>query len=108
MLFHANGESFPGRHRSVADGRGLRPMRTGTTVAVRTGMTPEVPATPLTMTCPRCARPAVEAAADSSPVIAWFTCPACGCDWSARLRGGHPATVVDLPVTDLSLPQVGL
>jgi hypothetical protein len=82
--------------------------RTGTTVALTIGMTSETSETPLTMTCPRCTRPAVEAAPDSSSVIAWFTCPACGCDWSARLRGGRPATVVDLLVTDLSRPQPGL
>jgi hypothetical protein len=75
----------------------------GTTVAVATVMTSKLSETPLTMPCPRCARPAVEAAPDSSPVIAWFTCPACGCDWSARLRDGRPATIVDLPMSDLSL-----
>jgi hypothetical protein len=41
------------------------------------------------MSCPVCGRP-VAPAADSSWVVAWYSCPCCGHDWSARLRNGRP------------------
>lgn len=47
------------------------------------------------MPCPGCEETAVQAAPDSSGVIAWFTCPTCGHDWSARLRNGRPQPVVE-------------
>jgi hypothetical protein len=34
--------------------------------------------------------PDVPAWPERSGVIAWFTCPSCGHDWSARLRNGRP------------------
>jgi len=52
-------------------------------------MTNDRPPETLTMSCPGC-ETAVGAASDSSGVIAWFTCPACGHDWSVRLRNGRP------------------
>lgn len=54
------------------------------------------------MPCPGCDETAVEAAPDSSGIIAWFTCPACGHDWSARLRNGRPQPVVQ-PLSDAAL-----
>ena len=32
----------------------------------------------------------VEPAADSTWVIAWYSCPRCGHEWSARIRNGRP------------------
>jgi hypothetical protein len=49
--------------------------------------------------CPRCMFDNVPAAADSSLVIAWFTCPVCGYDWSARLRNGTPDVPRDSETT---------
>jgi hypothetical protein len=46
------------------------------------------PATAVT-SCPFCGR-LVEPAADSTWVIAWYTCRRCGDEWSARLRNGRP------------------
>lgn len=47
--------------------------------------------TTATMSCPVCERP-VEPAADSTWVIAWYSCPRCGHEWSARIRNGQPDT----------------
>jgi hypothetical protein len=60
----------------------------------------------VTMACPRC-ETRVESAPDSSPVIAWFTCPGCGHDWSARLRNGRPDPAAVIPVVPLALPHAG-
>ena len=47
------------------------------------------------MRCPHCERP-VAPAPDSSFVVAWYTCPRCGHDWSARIRNGVP----ELPLAE--------
>lgn len=70
-------------------------------------MNRELPAGALTMACPRCHHAEVVAEPDSSRVIAWFTCPACGCDWSARLRNGRPDEEVFIPVPDEPLRRAG-
>jgi len=44
--------------------------------------------------CSGCARHRVVPDSDSTPVIAWYTCPECGCEWSVRLRGSHPAQII--------------
>lgn len=75
--------------------------RRGTTVARLVRMIRELLPAPLTMTCPRCGRGDVEADADGSLVIAWFTCPACGYDWSARLRNGRPDAAISISVPAL-------
>jgi hypothetical protein len=46
-------------------------------------MSKTFPATAVT-SCPFCGR-LVEPAADSTWVIAWYTCRCCGDEWSARL-----------------------
>jgi hypothetical protein len=84
----------------------VRAFSCGTGVAPDDDMPRELPVT-LTMPCPRCEETRVEAASDSSPVIAWFTCPACGYDWSARLRNGRPEPAAVIPATALLLPQTG-
>lgn len=41
------------------------------------------------MSCPVCGR-TVTPAADSTWVVAWYSCPQCGHDWSTRIRNGRP------------------
>jgi len=63
----------------------------GTTVADVAGMGREIrPGLIVTTRCPHCGMPDVPAWPERSGVIAWFTCPSCGHDWSARLRNGRP------------------
>ena len=40
------------------------------------------------MSCPLCGR-RVAPATDSTWVVAWYSCPRCGHDWSARIRNGR-------------------
>ena len=49
------------------------------------------PGSLMTTRCPHCGLPDVPAWPERSTVIAWFTCPSCGHDWSARVRNGRPA-----------------
>jgi len=72
----------------------------GTTVAGSMGMTRSLRPAILSMRCPHCGLSDVAAAPDRSGVIAWFTCPRCGHDWSARLRNGRPVaeTVIEVLV----------
>jgi len=44
--------------------------------------------------CSGCACHKVVLHSDSTSVIAWYTCPECGCEWSVRLRGRHPAQII--------------
>ena len=61
------------------------------TVAVSVSMGREgIPGSMVTTRCPHCGLPDVSAWPERSAVIAWFTCPSCGHDWSARLRNGRP------------------
>jgi hypothetical protein len=64
------------------------PGRDGTIVALQPTMF-QVLAVTAMMPCPHCRRP-VAPAADSTWVIAWYSCPRCGHDWSARIRNGRP------------------
>jgi transcription elongation factor Elf1 len=41
------------------------------------------------MNCPICGQ-RVGPAVDSTWVIAWYGCPRCGHEWSARIRNGQP------------------
>lgn len=41
------------------------------------------------MACSRCGR-RVAPAPDSTWVLAWYSCPRCGHEWSARIRNGRP------------------
>jgi hypothetical protein len=66
-------------------------------------MNRERPKTTLSMRCPRCLDD-VAAGPDSSGVIAWFTCPACGYDWSTRLRNGRPDIPVEITLAELTSP----
>jgi len=42
-----------------------------------------------TMSCPLCGRP-IPPTADSTFVLAWYSCLRCGHEWSARIRNGRP------------------
>jgi predicted RNA-binding Zn-ribbon protein involved in translation (DUF1610 family) len=79
-IFRARSAACVTRGRTAA-------VRVGTIVAHLSGMD----ALPVTasMSCPLCGRP-VAPAADSTWVVAWYTCPRCGHDWSARIRNGRP------------------
>jgi hypothetical protein len=41
------------------------------------------------MSCPVCGS-TVTPAPDSTWVVAWYSCPQCGHDWSTRIRNGRP------------------
>lgn len=41
------------------------------------------------MSCPVC-ESTVAPAPDSTWVVAWYSCPQCGYDWSTRIRNGQP------------------
>lgn len=41
------------------------------------------------MSCPLCGR-TVSPTPDSTWIVAWYSCPRCGHDWSARIRNGRP------------------
>ena len=45
------------------------------------------------MYCPLCGQ-WVAPTADSTWVLAWYDCPSCGHQWSARIRNGQP----DMPL----------
>jgi hypothetical protein len=68
------------------------PYNRGIVVAPRFGMSGPLSAT-ASMNCPLCEQ-WVAPAADSTWVIAWYDCPRCGHQWSARLRNGLP----DMPL----------
>lgn len=70
----------------------------GMVVAPLDGMAPLLSAT-ASMVCPLCKRP-VAPTADSTWVIAWYSCPNCGHEWSARIRNGRPdiPDTVEVPV----------
>lgn len=56
----------------------------------------------VTTRCPHCGLPDVPAWPERSAVVAWFTCPSCGHDWSARLRNGRPVLEQLIEVLALS------
>jgi hypothetical protein len=60
----------------------------GTTVAFHFSMSTTFAVTAAT-SCPGCGR-RVEPAPDSTWIIAWYLCPRCGHEWSARIRDGRP------------------
>jgi len=60
----------------------------GTIVALHTHMSMSFSAT-AAASCPTCGR-RVEPEPDSTWVIAWYSCPRCGHEWSARIRNGRP------------------
>jgi len=68
--------------------RGRMPGPPGTVVALHTGMFRKQSAT-ASMSCPLCGSH-VAPTADSTWVIAWYACPHCGEEWSARIRNGQP------------------
>ena len=43
--------------------------------------------------CPECGAQS-DVHPDSSPAVGWYTCPNCGCEWSARWRGASIASVI--------------
>jgi hypothetical protein len=47
--------------------------------------------------CPGCGA-VMQPDGDSDVIVAWYTCPRCGREWSARLRNGRatPATLLDV------------
>ena len=61
-------------------------------------MTPTPRPVSLSMRCPHCGLADVAAGPERSEVIAWFTCPSCGHDWSARVRNGRPVTEMVIEV----------
>jgi len=79
------------RARCCLEGR-TAAVRGGTIVAQWSDMSDALFAT-ASMECPFCGRP-VAPAPDSTWVVAWYTCPRCSHDWSARIRNGLP----DLPL----------
>lgn len=89
-------------HAGDSDAAHFAAIARGTTVADPKCMAGEPRKTTVTMRCPLCQSVEVSAAADSSLVIAWFTCPACGHDWSARLRNGTPDVPREFDMTDLA------
>ena len=46
------------------------------------------------MTCPTCDHDGVSAHPESSPNIAFYDCPKCGQEWSARFHGDRPFVVL--------------
>ena len=64
-------------------------FRVGTEVALSISMSTRWPAF-AAMVCPVCAR-LVEPTADSTWIVAWYSCRRCGAEWSARIRDGRPA-----------------
>ena len=69
------------------------PYHRGIVVALWFGMSRTLSAT-ASMNCPLCGQ-RVAPTADSTCVIAWYDCPHCGHQWSARIRNGLP----DMPLT---------
>jgi hypothetical protein len=63
-------------------------LHRGTHVAAQAGMT-DRQAEAAVMHCRMCGGE-VRPDADSTLVIAWYTCPVCDVTWSARLRDGRP------------------
>jgi hypothetical protein len=55
----------------------------------------------LAMNCPFCQLAEVEPL-DSHPniVVAWYSCPSCCAEWSARIRGGRPESNARLAADD--------
>ena len=55
------------------------------------------------MACPLCGQH-VAPADDSTWVVAWYGCPRCGHEWSARIRNGLPDVPHAAAACDHSLP----
>jgi hypothetical protein len=90
-FFRPDGCNSSSRRSRIADDASIRPKPVGTIVALHIGMF-KLPSATASMSCPLCGRP-VAPAADSTWVIAWYSCLGCGHEWSARIRNGQP----DLP-----------
>lgn len=69
-------------------------------VAHKRGIVTSVEALRAAMTCPTCGVEILPDA-ESSSVVAWYTCSRCGHVWSARIRDGRPAPDFLIDVSSL-------
>jgi predicted RNA-binding Zn-ribbon protein involved in translation (DUF1610 family) len=88
VIFPNKSDRFPASGSCRFDLRPRVTSATGTVVAPDDGMSRLLSVT-ASMICPLCGQP-VAPTADSTSVIAWYGCPRCGNEWSARIRNGQP------------------